>query len=277
MQTSRPLHSLLIFAMTLGMTCNLCADVIMFDFGSTTVTGSARTNSPYHTANGDFTDLTWNWQDRAKNTYTNFKWSDNTDAVGVSTRVFKGGTAASSVAWDGWSTSYSGTAVNTGIYASTSVGADGSMMNTPFTNERSIGFQASGLAAGQYEVYIVGRNTDYITEEYTLNYYVGAGASQAGFDFASYDSASVTFAANATDKTSDWVFDANESSASNYVKLSVTVTAENPYLNIGSLGNGVNGAFNAIQIVAIPEPSSLALMAGAIGFLILITRKHRKR
>jgi len=59
------------------------AQVLMLDFGPTAATGTDRTNSPYHTANGAFTDTTWNTLGTA-DVASGIVWSDNTAATGIS-------------------------------------------------------------------------------------------------------------------------------------------------------------------------------------------------
>src|SRR5690606_28476342 len=122
-------------------------------------------------------------------------------------------------------------------YTTPSVGSDGYMMSsTTLTDARAIGIQVSGLDHGTYDIYIAGRNTNYSEAEYTVNFYASSASTSGGFDFSTYGSESVTYAGNATDKTSGWVFDSNDASASNYVKLTVSITADNPYLNLATMG-----------------------------------------
>ncbi len=280
MPSSRLQTRLFTAALALGLAFPLGAQVLMLDFGGTAVTNASRTNSPYHTANGSFTDTTWNSQGQGNdNTLT---WSDSTTATGLSYTAFKNNSSGqTAMVAGGWSASFSGSAVNTGIYATPSVGLDGYMMSTTLTDARAIGIQVSGLAHGTYDIYIAGRNTNYSASAYTVNYYASAASATGNFNFGTYDSESVTYAAGTTDKTSSWSFDPNNASESNYVKLTVSITAANPYLNIatmGEVGSGMaQGVFNSIQIVtAIPEPSSYALLAGAGGLMIACSRRRAR-
>lgn len=267
-------------ALALGLSLPLGAQVLMLDFGGGTVTGANLTNSPYHSTTPGFTDGTWNKQGQGND--STLTWSDNTTATGVSYTSFKNNSSGqTSMVLGGWSASFTGTSVNSGVYASPSVGSDGYMMSSTLTDARAIGIQVSGLAYGTYDIYIAGRNTNYSATEYTLNYYASSASAAGAFNFATYDRESVTFAASATDKTSSWSFDTSDSSASNYVKLTVSITAENPYLNIATIGDVgsdmAQGVFNSIQIAtAIPEPSSYALLAGAGGLLLAGGRRRAR-
>jgi hypothetical protein len=249
-------------AFSLAAAMGICSDagaaVLMLDFGGTTVAGTDRTNSPYHAVNGSFTDTSWNSQGQGND--PSHVWSDGTTATGVSLTTLKGNAGSTALTSAGWSSSVNATAVNTGIYAGTSVARDGHMMTSNFSEHRPIGIQLSGLAPGEYDVYITGRNTNYTAAEYTVNHYVAAGATAGSFDFGAYATGSNTFAASATDKVDSWQFTPGNASASNYVKLTVTLTQANPYLNIGTIGSGTNGVFNSVQVVAVPEPASLGLL-----------------
>jgi hypothetical protein len=265
-----------VLALSLAAATGLCsqsdAAVLMLDFGGTTVAAPDRTNSPYHSVDGAFTDSTWSAQGLAND--SSHVWSDGSAATGVAVNLFKGNAGSTTLASGGWSSSsasLNGSDVNTGVYADTSVGRDGSMMTNTFTDHRSIGVQVVGLASGEYDVYLTGRNTNYIVDEHTVNFYAAAASTAGGFNFGSYASESTTFAASATDKVSAWQFTPGNASANNYVKLTVTLSEANPYLNIGSIGSGTNGIFSSIQVVAVPEPASLGLVA-AMG---LIARRRR--
>ena len=235
------------------------ARAIMLDYGSTTASGASLTNSPYHAVNGAFADTTWNKE--GQSTDSTIYWSDGTSATNVTSSTLKnasgGATLLSSA---GWSASVSGTAINTGVYVDTSVGKDGYAMSTTFNDTRAIGIQVSGLDLGAYDIYIVGRNTNYSASEYAINFYAAAGSTVGSYNIASgFAVESVAFAASATDKTSAWVFDPGDPMASNYVKMTVRLTEANPYLNIATMGNAgadvSNGYFNAIQIVPVFVPA----------------------
>lgn len=247
---------------------SLNAQALMFDFGPTVVSGTALTNSPYHT--------------ESASTYNTWYQVTNTDPAGPYTY------GSSSVTLDLGAVSNSklislstsptgnsalGTLTSTGVYTSPSVGLDGIFHGSHATNNSptAIGVQLNGLGAGTYDIYVTARNTS-SGANYVQNIYAGATAATGNFDFTNYAMESLSYA-NATVKTAAWI------EGNNYVKLSVTLTALNPVLNIAVEGmeTGEERAFlNSLQIVsAIPEPSTSAVLAGA-GMLLLAGARRRR-
>ncbi len=275
----------------LSFTGSLSAQVLMLDWGTTTVASDDLTNSPYHSVNGSFTDTTWIKMGQGDPTLSSIKWADGTAAndgdagtqtpgeisLNFGTNVSAGQTIIDLT--KGATGNVSGTQINTDIYAGTSVGRDGTYIGSA-AQQRAVGLQIGGLAVGTYDVYIVGRNTD-TTFAHVQNFYVGTSAAAGNFNFNTYSTESVSYAAGTTDNTSDWTFDAGNAAISNYVRLTVSITAENPYLNLASIGgtsgDEMRGFLNAVQIVSvIPEPSTYALLAGA-GGLVLACARRRSR
>src|SRR5690606_18582544 len=131
-----------------------------------------------------------------------------------------------------------------------------------------------GLAVGTYDIYVTARNTNtgqQANNGYTQTIYAGIGTDSASFDFSGYaaNSASLVYASNQNPESylnSAWV------EGQNYVKLSVSITSVDQYLNIAvqglNSGGGsadTRGFLNSIQIVntsQIPEPSAFAAIAG---------------
>ncbi|MFA6959212.1 MAG: hypothetical protein WC205_00495 [Opitutaceae bacterium] len=79
--------------LSVGCTCSLAACLsVSAQLSSTSVptasTGTDRTNSPYHTANGSFINTTWNILVTGDVSAGNLVWSDGTTATsGPSTSV----------------------------------------------------------------------------------------------------------------------------------------------------------------------------------------------
>jgi len=251
------------------------AAVLMLDFGPTVATGGNLTNSPYHTANGSFTGASWN-QVQTADVGSGLLWSDGTSATGLSLNI--GATTAvttSSSTLNLGSTpsgsSALGTITSAGVYAGTSVGTDGIFTSTS-GNSRAVGFQLSGLAAGTYEVYVSSRNTS-SNASYTPSIYAGNSATSGNFVIdggGTYSSGTLSFA-NGAASTSSWV------SGGNYVKLTVTLNSGD-VLNLAALGGGgeLRGFLNSVEVVAVPEPSSLALVGIGYATLVILRRKARR-
>lgn len=265
------------------LTASLGAQALMLDFGGTTGTSliTNPTVSPYHAATGGgLTDTTWNSVDAKDKAAGSLTWADGTTATAISYKGYKFNAGTTVTTTPGWQTVFNGlasTSVNDGIYASGSVGYDGFMTSQNFaTDNRAIGIQIAGLAVGTYDVYVSGRYNP-ATTPYTLNFYAGTN-SAAGFNFSGYDSESVSFTADNESKTSAWVFESGNSIASNYVKFTISITEENQFLNIASQGaGGYNGVLSSLQIVAIPEPSTYAILAGVGGLVLAGASRYRNR
>lgn len=269
-------HALVAALAVLFLPALLEAQVLMLDFGPTASTG-AQANSPYHTAaSGSFTDTSWNTVGAA-DIASGLLWSDGTSATGISLNIgaTTAATTASSTLGLGNTPSGNsalGSQINTGIYSGNSVGTDGIFTSTS-GNTRSVGFQLSGLAAGTYDIYVTARNTS-TSNAHTQTAYVGTSSSAGDFVIdggGSYASSSMSYAAGTTSAVSSWV------QGDNYLKFTITLGI-GEYLNLATLGSsGDNRGFlNSVQIVAVPEPSTFALLGiGLCGLLGLRFLRRR--
>src|SRR5690606_7385855 len=106
------------------------ADIIMLDFGSTTVGTNSTLNSPYHTVNGSFTNTAWNKVQASDIAAGSLVWSDGTTATGVSLNLGGSSDATTLNLASTPTSSPLGGAVNTGVYTNTSVGRDGIFVGT---------------------------------------------------------------------------------------------------------------------------------------------------
>ncbi len=254
------------------------SDVIMLDFGTTTVGTNSHVNSPYHTVNGAFANTNWNKVQTADIAAGGVRWSDGTTAAGVSLNLGGSSDATTLNLATVPTTSALGNQVNTGVYTNTSVGRDGIFVGGSGSDSRQVGFQLSGLGAGLYEVYLTGRNTSTASSN-TPSFRVGTTDVAGNFTFTGYDVQTLRYSAGIDSSTAAWA----EAGAGigvngeNYVKFTVALN-EGDYLNVvvsGSFGES-RGFLNAAQIVLIPEPSALLLIGCGLGMLALFRRKHRR-
>lgn len=272
------------FALTSVLISTAEAQVLMLNFRATGgPTGGNLTNSPYNTVNPDFTDTSWNNVSNA-DVSSGLLYADGSAATGVAFNLGMADLAVSStvdLSIDPGKVSDLGGKTNTGVYAGDSIGTGG-IFDGATTDRLEVGLQVTGLAAGTYEVYVTGRNTSGdITGTLPYTYYAGAGTAGTNFDFSSYNSASLTF--EGTGSTSAWV-EAGGVDA-NYGKFTITLSAGEA-LNIVSNGDGGisaggqpvgsanRGFLNSVQIVAIPEPQTWALI---LGFGVLVGAVVRRR
>lgn len=266
------------------------AQVLMLDFGPTAATLTDRASSPYHTATSGFTDTQWNTIGTG-DVASGLKWSNNTNATGISINLGVSAASATTINLGNnpASTNALGTSVKTGIYSGTRAAKDGIFSGTTGQSV-AVGAEISGLAAGTYDIYITGRNTNSAFAS-SMRFYAGKAASSGNFDFnngfaldtiAYQDNTPsptppYNLSAGATAQNASWQ---ETGTYANYGKFTISLSA-GEVLQLASLGGGgANGEFrgflNSIQIVSsIPEPSSFALLAGAGALMIVGIRRRR--
>ena len=264
------------FAIMAVMACAMAAanaQVLMFDFGPTLATGGSLTNSPYHTANGSFTNTTWNRVQTA-DVGSGLLWSDGTAATVVALNLGATTTATTSsstleLANIPSNSNALGTTINTGVYTGSSVGKDGIYTGST-GNARAVGFQLSGLAAGTYDIYLTARNTN-TSVAHTQIMFLGASATSGDFvlDGSGMASETLSIAAGTSSATSAWVDN------SNYLKMTV-VLSSGDVLNLATLGGvaEARGFLNSVQIVAVPEPATWALLAFSLTTVLVLRRRE---
>jgi hypothetical protein len=253
----------------LGAAANSAVAALLLDFGPTSPTGS-ETNSPFHTATGS-ADTIWNVLGTADS--SSLVNSDGSAATGLSLNLGAGNAAAPTLinlTNQPDTSSALGSTVNAGVYAGNSVGKDGIFEGTGL-EVRSIGFQLSGLAAGTYDVYLTTRNTN-TSAAYSMTSFAANGTA-GNFDHAGYTSRVLTYLSGTAAATGAWVEEGNASE--NYTRFTVTLGA-GEVLNVAVAGDGVQtrGFLNSAAIVAIPEPSSVTLLAFGLGTLCLGRRRR---
>lgn len=246
------------------------AQTLLLDFGPTTVTGTDRSNSPYHSINAS-AGTNWN-QIQATDVTSGLLYADGAAASGVTVDLGR----SSSVAWKtltmaGQPGSVSlGTITNTGVFDNTAVGRDAINYGSSATQNTLVGLAIGGLAAGTYEIYIVGFNTNQgIASAAQESFWALATSSTANLDTTALLSSPQATSLN--NVSSSWVENGN------YVKLTATLTA-GEYLTIFSTGSSATeyrGFLNSVEIVAIPEPSTMILAVG--GVVIAMGFSKRKR
>ncbi|MBN8460956.1 MAG: hypothetical protein J0M04_24260 [Verrucomicrobia bacterium] len=136
----------------------------------------------------------------------------------------------------------------------------------------AIGMRMDGLAAGDYRIYVMARNTNSnATTAAPMFLYASTGASSSTFGFSSL---TPTTEANTTYPNSNpTAYNAFDEGV-NYVVIEVTVAAgQSLFLASDGAATGeTRGFLNMVQIVSIPE-TSVPLLAG-LGLLALGRRRR---
>lgn len=273
--TSRTMVVALAAVGTLAMAAESPAAALLLDFGPTTILTPYFTASPGYAA-GDVTPTPPKWNTiGTADVAAGLLWSDNTAATGVALDL----TAATGTTSAGPATITFGGAVQpststglgggTGInsagsvYYSTSPGKDGILTGSGTTTYTAIGARISGLANGDYRVYVTSRNTN-------LNSAAASTASVAATDGAqTYTIPTRTTVSNVA--MTSWI------EGDNYLLATVTISDANPYLTIVTQGassaSDKRGFLNTLEIVSVPEPSMVALVL--LGAGLVATRRRR--
>lgn len=240
--------------------------VLMLNFGSTAVPGGEATNSPYHTENGSFTGSTWN--ELGKSDSASLSYADGTTATGIAFDIGRSNPLGSGSTVD---YSVEPASSNTlgdqgGIYSLDT------MRSTVWTGNNGsdnnwVGGQVTGLAAGTYEVLIWGNLGNTTLGNSPMETYVTAGAAASTFDFDS-----ITGSAISNDNNAAWT------DGVSYSKTTITLAAnESIYLAIDGTAppSFSRGFLSGVQVAAIPESSTYAVIAGALGMITVMVRRRR--
>lgn len=277
-----PRASLLAALISVG-SASLSASVLMFDFGTAAATGADLTNSPLHSADGSFTDTSWNSiNSTTTGAKTGFTYSDGTAATGVSLYVGRSSNNPwSTLTFAGGPTNVTSTsnpASLDGVFASaTSIGRDGhyaayaSGTGDP-TLTRIMGVSVAGLNAGTYDIYLVGLNPGIaMSTAASMGFWAVELAGTANYDASTLVSGGPQ-AVSTNSVSSSWV------EGSNYVKLTFTKASNDSYLTFLTVGQSeaeTRGYLNSIQIVAVPEPASAGLWMALVVAVGVASKRRR--
>lgn len=230
------------------------ASTILFNFGAKTYSG---TNSPGH-VNGLATGTSWNSVvadqssgiiDSMGNTTSvtlNFGTTASNDHLAPAYRVldYSRGTRAAD---------YSRTI--TGSVFDSNLGTSNAVRDVSGTDQ-GIGLSVSGLAPGQYVFYVTAFRGDVeANDNRVYDLYAGV-APDPITNFSTYSIGSVSNSNKTT-----W------QAGVNYLTGTFTIDGTNDTFSLMSNSSGYVGVLSSLEIVAIPEPSSIAALALAPLFL----------
>lgn len=225
---------------------------IQLDFGPTTVAPGQETNSAAHTAGAlGGLDLFWNKVQTA-DIASGIRTSTDSPTT-ITINLGRESSSTSNVinfATQPSSTNALGTVHNTGIYTAGSVNVDG-IFSGSSGQDAAQGVLVENLLPGLYDIYFVGRNTNKSGSDPHTIFASAVTSGATTFDYGSLTGVSYT------NSTNSWA------EGTTYAKLSVLLAAGQS-LALASEGTDDRGFINAIQIVGVPEPSSLWLLLGGL-------------
>lgn len=266
---------------------------LMFDFGATAVADPYLTLSPGHSTGViDAGQTLWNTISSATPP-SSLVYSDGTAATGVvlglgqesvgSSNIISFSTAITNTALAGTGGGTAGQKnllTNNSIYgndsSSTAAGRDGFFGGGGSTTTgAAIGMSLSGLAAGNYQVLVMSRNTNSNSGSSPTKIFTSVGAASGNFDFGALTAtlqSNIGYAtATYTNQYETFV------NGENYVAINFTIAAgETFYLAVDGANDASErrGFLNMVQIVAVPEPGACILLSGSL--LLFGCRRRRQ-
>lgn len=156
--------------------------------------------------------------------------------------------------------------------SSTAAGRDGFFGSGTATGTgTAIGLRIDGLAAGDYVAYVMARNANSNAATYPMALYSSVGASSGTFSLSTLSATQANPGYASTGYAGQYT---SFVPGDNYQAISFTITGNQSYflgIDGGSDSIDRRGFLNSLQIVSVPEPSSLAL--AALGLLALRRRR----
>lgn len=253
----------LLIAASLATAAHSNGQVIMVNFGTTSVPEGEVNDSPHHSATPSFADTTWN--EAGSSDQTGLLYSDGTNAAGISLDLGRGPSGEIDFTDN---TNYTGTLTNAGIggvYGLTTM-ESAIWGSSSSANDYWMGLKIDGLSSGTYDVYAWGNNGNVSLGDTPMALYGSSGADSDTYNFSSLTGNTIS-----NNNSAAWT------SGVSYNTISITISSgESLYLAInGTSGSQPRGFLSGIQLVTVPEPSSFALLAGLLGLASAAFKRRR--
>lgn len=229
-------------------------------------TFDARVSAGHAAGAISLTDVAWNTL-QTGDIASGLIWGDGTAAAGISVNLGVSSSGSDVINFANNPSSVGlGSTVTTGIYSDTRVARYGIWGGGSAGQNIALGVRIDGLVAGTYQIYVTGKNTNSSNNLASI-FYASAGSGDL------YDFSSITNTAGVANTTS---VSGAYAVGVNYGLLTVTLgTGQSLFLATeGTTDGEKRGFLNSLQIVAVPEPSSLVLVTG--GLLAGLGRRRRR-
>lgn len=218
--------------------------ILMIDFGPTTVTGPDQTNSPYHLVDSSFEGTAWNKIEKS-DVSESLVYADGSPAKNITVTLGISTSLAPTVISFLRKPSSSvplGAKLHRGVFAASSAGTDGILSGQTNASNIAVGVKIGGLAPGNYDVYIVGINTNQDPKSVpSESFHAVTVGDESNVDYAALGAAT----SSTNDTFSSW------EEGHNFVKIKASVRRGQSLVIIAH-GDGASesrGCLNAIQIV----------------------------
>jgi hypothetical protein len=273
-----PVVPLKLAALAVGICFSVLADplhaaplMLNFTSSGTAVTNvsptfDARVSAGHAAGAISLTDVSWN-NLQTGDVSSGLIWGDGTAADGIAVNLGVSPSGSNVINFANNPSSVGlGTTVTAGIYSDTRVARYGIWGGGSAGQNIALGVRIDGLVAGTYQIYVTGKNTN-SSNNLAAIFYASAAGLAATYDFSAITNTANV--ANTTGNSAAYAVDVN------YGLLTVTVgTGQSLFLATEGTTAEQRGFLNSLQIVAVPEPSSLLLVSG--GLLAGLWRRRRR-